>query len=488
MQDQQHEEADQSKGASLWNGHFKRIRTEPTGIPQQEWINSVPNDGLIHYRSLLNVERLMPTSPQALAEVLSHKSYEFAKPATLRHGLGRILGGGLVIAEGDEHRVQRKNLMPAFAFRHVKDLYPTFWEKSCKLVKNLMSDIRERSDELAKSSLATVEISNWTSRATLDIIGTAGFGKDFNALDDPETELNVTYRKVLQPSRAAQTLSFMGLVLPPWLVQAIPIAQNSKITDAAESIKRVARQLIHEKKVKLSVAGKRTEPDILSVAIESGGFSDEDLVNQLMTFLAAGHETTATAMTWAIYLLCKHLEVQTKLREEVRSILPSPDTNDPLLPQTLESCSYLYAVCNEVLRVYAPVPILIREAVHDTTLMGHQVPKGTKILNCPWAVNTSVALWGPDAAEFKPDRWVGPGKANNAGAQSNYAFLTFLHGPRSCIGQAFAKAEFACLLAALVGRLDFQLKDTEMKIEIKGGITARPRDGLNVLMKPLDGW
>ncbi|KAK4693459.1 hypothetical protein P7C71_g3948, partial [Lecanoromycetidae sp. Uapishka_2] len=236
---------------------------------------------------------------------------------------------------------------------------------------------------------------------------------------------------------------------------------------------------------------KRVEMDILSVAIESGGFSEEELVNQMMTFLAAGHETTASTLTWAFYLLSQNPEVQTRLREEVRTHLPSiDDASATVTAASLDACHFLHAVCNEVLRLYAPVPITLREASQKTSIQGHVVPKGTMVLVPIWGANRSIQLWGPDAAEFKPDRWMGPGRANTGGAESNYAMLTFLHGPRSCIGQAFAKSEFACLLAAVVGRFEFQLDDHELpeKMIIKGGITARPKGGLNARMRPIDGW
>ena len=95
------------QGGSFFNGQFARISKDPSGVPHQEWINTIPNDGLIYYMSLLNQERLLVTSPQALSEVLTQKSYEFIKPAMLRNGLGRVLGVGLLLAEGDEHKVWR---------------------------------------------------------------------------------------------------------------------------------------------------------------------------------------------------------------------------------------------------------------------------------------------------------------------------------------------------------------------------------------------
>ena len=448
----------------------------------------MPNDGLIYYRSILNIERLMPVSPQALSEVLTQKSYEFVKPYQLRFGLGRILGVGLVLSEGEEHKAHRKLLKPAFDFRHIKDLYPTFWSKACNLVSHLMVETQKQAqDSKDYSAVTVVEIGNWVSRATLDIIGVAGLGKDFNAIENPNTELNATYRKVFQPSKAGQILNFAGLFLPQWFIRLIPISHNSSIFEASETIRKVCRQLIHEKRQRLKE--KRVDFDILSVAVESGGFTDEELVNELMTFLAAGHETTAASLTWAIYLLCKNPEAQIRLRNEIRATLPSVNsTEEQMNCQILESCHYLHAVCNEVLRFHAPLPITVREAGQNTTILNQPVPKGTSIIIAPWAVNKSIELWGADAMIFNPERWMSGSKAGNGGAENHFAFMTFLHGPRGCIGQQFARAEFACLLGALVGRFEFELEYPDRVIEIKGGITARPKGGLPVKMKVVQGW
>lgn len=97
------------QGGSFFNGQFARILKDPSGIPMQEWINEVPNQGLIHYRTLFNTERIMLTSPQALGEVLVQKSYEFIKPSLMRQGLGRLLGGtGILLVEGEEHKVPKQ--------------------------------------------------------------------------------------------------------------------------------------------------------------------------------------------------------------------------------------------------------------------------------------------------------------------------------------------------------------------------------------------
>lgn len=408
---------------------------------------------------------------------------------------------GILIAEGDEHKVrsrlsqygiqrdpnlfqrQRRALMPAFSFRHIKDLYPIFWGKSREMVKAMAETIKADPE-----GSSVVEIRDWASRATLDIIGVAGMGQDFNAIADPSNELNTTYRTIFSPGRGAQILQLIASLLPQWLLLALPLKRNEEMKEALSTIKRVAAELIRSKRAVMEKGG-RTDLDILSVALESGGFSDEDLVNQLMTFLAAGHETTASAMSWATYLLCKHPEVQKKLREEIHTALPSISSEDNnITSQEIDKLPYLNAVLNETMRVFPPVPLTLRETVADTTIQGHFIPKDTTIIICPWAVNTCKHLWGDDARDFNPERWIGQGKANTGGADSNYAVTTFLHGPRSCIGKDFAKAEFACLMAALVGRFEMQMEDEAWKLEIQGGITSKPKGGLRVRLTPVDGW
>jgi cytochrome P450 len=317
----------------------------------------------------------------------------------------------------------------------------------------------------------------------LDIIGVAGMGKDFDALTHPDNELNETYRAIFASSRGAQIVQLLLGLLPHWVAVNLPLKRNDEIGNAVSVIKKVAGDLIREKRSKLE-KGEAKGMDILSVAMESGGFSDDDLVNQLMTFLAAGHETTASAMAWAVYCLCKHPDTQMRLREELRSELAESLVNGGQISSTvIDRLPYLNAVLQETMRIFPPVPLTLREAAIDTTIQGHFIPAGTTIVICPWAVNTSTHLWGPDAREFNPERWLQTGTANTGGAESNYAITTFLHGPRSCIGRDFAKAEFACLVAALVGRFEMEFEDPKYELKVQGGITARPKGGLRVRMR-----
>lgn len=198
--------------------------------------------------------------------------------------------------------------------------------------------------------------------------------------------------------------------------------------------------------------------------------------------------------TWCTYLLSTHPEIQAQLRAEIRAAIPSLEAaKDPSfdLAGTLETLPLLSAVCNETLRLYPTVPVTTRVAVVDTSIGDTIVPKGTTIWISPWAINRSVHLWGENAGDFVPERWIdsATGKANNhGGVSSNYANLTFLHGPRSCIGEKFAKAELRALMAAFVGSFEMGMADPNEVPVVAGAITSKPRDGMRLRLQRVYGW
>ena len=300
---------------------------------------------------------------------------------------------------------------------------------------------------------------------------------------------------------------------------------------ASSVIQRTCHSLIAEKKHILQSQATTAEkeaanPDILSVALTSGGFSDDDLANQLMTFLVAGHETSAAALSFSIYELCRHPHIQARLREEVSAHLGpclsssedgvGDEKSNPITADLIDAMPYLSAFVAEVLRLWPPIPITIRVADCDSSILGQHIPKGTVVMVSPWAMNRSSLLWGADSLEFKPERWLGRGGGdggkdstngngrtisgadakvgfgangngqqvnNTGGAESNFAQMTFLHGPRSCIGQGFAVGELKCLVAAWV----WSFKETRFtgegyEMKVVNGIAARP-GGLEVRVK-----
>ncbi|KAK2761792.1 hypothetical protein FQN54_001620 [Arachnomyces sp. PD_36] len=474
------------QGGTLINGHFDQFISKGPGMAILKWAQEFPDSDLIRFYLLGNQERLIVNSLKGLSEVFVHKAYDFVKPAHFQFTLGRVSGeSGLLLVEGDVHKTHRKHLNPAFAFRHIKDLYPVFWGKSVEMVQRI-----EDSLKALPADKKVVEIRGWASRATLDIIGLAGMDNDFGSLENPNNSLNVHYRNiVVDPPRHIQIIQGISFFIYPKLVHTLPIAWNRNIIAGAKAIRAESRRMIAQKQAQLDK--KETMGiDILSVAMQSGGFTEENLVDQMMTFLLAGHETTANALQWVVYALCKHQSIQTRLREEIRENLPSSLYDEPstLTASNIDSLPYLNAVCSEVLRFYPPVPLTVREACRDTSIANHPIPKGTVVIMSPETTNRNVEYWGPDAGIFNPERWLAPGKANTGGAESIYAFQTFIYGPRNCIGQGFSRSELACLVAAMVGRFEMELEDPEKELEIKGGVTQSPKDGVRTRIKVLERW
>ncbi|KFZ16407.1 hypothetical protein V502_05114 [Pseudogymnoascus sp. VKM F-4520 (FW-2644)] len=491
------------KNNRLLMGQFDALFTERLGGPQRRWVRTIPNDGIIRFLGIFNRERLLITSPKALSEVLTTKSYDFVKPYEFSLGISRLLGIGVLLAEGDEHKFQRKNLTPAFAFRHVKSLFPTFWSKAVEVLLAIDDEIKNTAgspppeaavdagvsrDVKLDSDQAIVSVGQWFDRVTLDIIGVSGMGQDFNAIADSTGDLHQAYVRAFRPSRQATIMQMLSMFIPNVIVRNLPLKHNKEVNKSIRVIRDICQGLIIKKRERLA-NGLAADTDILSVALESGAFTNDQLTDQLMTFLAAGHDTTATAMIWATYLLSLHPAKQTRLRAEVRASLPSPDSGASITAADIERLPYLNAVCAEVLRHHSPVPLTLREANVDTTIQGVRVPKGTMLYLVAWATNRDPKLWGADADEFDPERWL---RDASGGAETNYALLTFLHGPRSCIGEKFARAEFACLVAAFVGRFEFELADPRMAdertIPIRRGATSKPVNGLWMKMRKVEGW
>jgi cytochrome P450 len=325
-------------------------------------------------------------------------------------------------------------LMPAFSHRHVKDLYPIFWEKSALLAQELEHEIKR--DPGVSSRV--FDITDWLARTTLDILGAAGLGREFGTLHHPDNEIVTAYRNVFEIKPPKGIFGILVFIIRQQIMNLLNIKRNDSISAATEVLTGVARRLIGDKKAEKAhrhtedVTNAESDKDIITVALDSGNFTDTMLENHLLTFLAAGHETTATSMTWAMYALCLYPNVQKRLREEVRAKLPFGTNNSAKMPtvtaELVDSLPYLHAVCNEVFRIYPPAGLTKRVSVKDTSILGQHIPKGTVIVISPRAINISKELWGDDASVFNPDRWMGPLQANSGGGVTNFSFMTFLHG------------------------------------------------------------
>lgn len=249
------------KRVSIWNGQYPLMYGQPTGSPHIKWIDEVPNDGLIRYLAFLNGERVFPVSAKLLQEVMHTKSYQFEKPPLMRKSIGKALGlHGLLFSEGEQHKMQRKHILPAFSYRHLRDLVPTFWQKSLELVRAIEHDTRTTQDPDAGGPHgAKIELSQWLSRATLDIIGSAGFGYEFNCInhDDDSNELVKAYRMVFSPPTKGQMLFKLILQqIPDWIAKLIPSKRRTDGEAATEVMKAMCMKMVREAQRDYQTGGK----------------------------------------------------------------------------------------------------------------------------------------------------------------------------------------------------------------------------------------
>ncbi|KAF7872642.1 hypothetical protein EAF04_003559 [Stromatinia cepivora] len=466
----------------LW-GNCSSEFSKPPGYEIQQFVKHVPNDGLLRIRSFGNIERLIPTSPRVLKSILADNSYDYEKPSGVRKFLTLILGEGLIMSEGSLHKFQRKHLLPAFQVKNIRELYPVFWSKALGLVEGISQEITETST-LEKRNESRIEFNEWATRVTLDIIGVAGVGRDFGALRNPDDPLVRDYNELLEPTISKGLYFAANIFGPQDLIQKLPFKYSKVIAETTGNLRTFCREVIDGKRQAVREGKTVDGTDILSILVRSNDFSDKDLEDQLLTFLAAGHETTSSALTWAIYLLAIHPDWQIKLRQEIHAAIPSPSDPNSIEPNhtIIDSLPILNAVIQETFRLYPTVPLSVRTSTRPTSITlpdspPLHIPLGTSMLISPLAINRSKELWGPKADEWSPERWLEDGCTNTGGADSNFANMTFFHGERSCIGKGFAISEFKCLLAGVVGGLEWEMWDKGEVVRVGGVVTTKPVGG-----------
>ncbi|KAG6902666.1 hypothetical protein C0995_013358 [Termitomyces sp. Mi166 len=408
----------------------------------------------------------------------------YQKPETARYNLSRILGEGVLVVEGEKHKQQRKVMNPAFGLSQIRELTEIFVSKAIQLRDVWASENDEQGGE------SRVDALSWLSRTTLDVIGLAGFSYKFDALsEDPKkNELNAAFAIMFKAGTRLTLIPIIRNYFP--FLRFLKTEQDVKAAEAKKTMTRISHELLRESKY--SVHEKGEKRDLLTLLVNSNmatdipehqRMSDQDVLAQIPTFLVAGHETTSTGTTWALYALTQDKAVQNKLREELLTV----DTDNPTMDQ-LNALPYLDMVVRETLRVHSPVPSTIRIAVKDDILpLGHpvtdrkgvvhdsiKVMKGQMLFVPILAINRDKAIWGEDAAEFRPERWerVPEAAASVPGVWGN--MLTFLGGPRACIGYRFSIVETKALLFTLVRAFEFDLAVPAKDIVKKSSVVQRP--------------
>ena len=492
----------------LWRRLFK----EPTPWLFEKWMKEIPNDGLIRYLGIFNQERLLSTNSNGVRDILVTNPYHFHKQRAQKVHLEPVLGKGLVFVEGETHRFHRKQMSPAFATKCIRECQPIFWRKTKEIVDIFSRQISIQSSvpnaivrgqqhlvigacnvESANTTndqvSGVVEVHDPVSRAALDIIGLAGCSFDFDSLkkDESHNRMVRDYRKAFGVSTSNRIRCLLAHVFPSWIVNNVPIQRNRDIALVARLVRNLASDIIGRKRCQQKQPSQ--SPDFLAKTMQSGGFPDTVLVEQVKTLLAAGHDTTSSTLASAAATLSQPAfqHVQDRLRAEIRENLPSLSDCVLASSKDIENMPYLNAVRDEILRLFAPFSWFFRRSVVDTIICGHRVPKGTDIILCPWGMHRSIEHWGSDAEEFNPDRWL-KDPTGRGGARDAYCFSTFGAGPRVCIAERFAKNEISTLMAGIFGRFKVEQIQGVPDSPLSHQLTLTRMGGVRVRMTALERW
>lgn len=306
----------------------------------------------------------------------------------------------------------------------------------------------------------TFEALEWLNRTTLDIIGQAAFGDDINSLDHPERPLREAYRLVFSFDVGSHMMHGLQAFFPA--SKSIPSKMNKDMEASRSIITKEANRIVESKYQEANLDAK----DIMSRIVRDNEaakgtgnqLSFERMRDQVMTFLGAGHDTTATGVAWTLHLLARHPEVQSKLRNEIKEYFPDffdLDFRKSIVEQCdnydVDQLPYLDNVCKESLRYIPPIPMTVRELKDDDWLGGYFVPKGTTVYVLANTINRLPQYWGDQANVFDPDRW-----DTLPSTYTSNAYMTFLQGTRGCIGRKFAETEMKVIMCCLLSLFEFK--------------------------------
>lgn len=357
-------------------------------------------------------------SPRDIHHVLVENARSYVKSRGY-DGVKLVLGQGLLTSEGEHWRKQRKLMQPAFHRERLRH----FGE--------VMATLTDETLAAWRASDSAFDLHSEMMKLTFRIAGQTLFGCE---LADEADEFGAALSVAL---KFADQYAQKVVPLPLW----VPTASNRHFRQAMAVLDRVVYRIIGERR-----ASGRHGEDLLGMLLDAG-MNDQELREEVMTLLLAGHETTANALTWAIVLLARN----------------------PTEAERLDDDEAVERVVQEAMRLYPPAWIFERMATEDDVVGGFALEKGTTALIAPWLLHRSPKHW--DAPErFDPDRW----RPERSAGRDPGVYLPFGDGPRVCIGRAFAMMEAKIILGRLTRACRFEVLSTS-PIEIDPGITLRPR-------------
>ncbi|WP_226621354.1 cytochrome P450 [Alloyangia pacifica] len=401
----------------------------------------------------------MINQPELVKTVLKDRPMDFPKSGRIAEGLRPLLGNSVFVTNGETWQRQRRIIDPAFEGGRLKETYPAMWDAAQAALTRLKAEA---------SAGAEVEIEEHTSHAAADVI--------FRTLFSLPIEHDVA-QAVFHEFRAYQrTQPILNLAaflpLPRWM----PRFHRRSTKAAATRIRALITELTAARQSEI-VAGRA--PDDLATKIMTRAdpqtgetFSTEEMVDQVAIFFLAGHETSASALAWALWLVAAHPEWQARLADEAEALGDTPDFAD------IAKLRLSRDVFREALRLYPPVPMMVREASCPERFRERDVPKGAQVVLSPWHQHRHERLWdNPDG--FDPARW----GTENGRHCAREAYMPFSAGPRVCTGAGFAMVEGVLLLSLILRDLKLEVVPARTP-EPVAFLTVRARDGIWLRISP----
>jgi cytochrome P450 len=368
----------------------------------------------------------MVMDPAAIRRMLLDKVDNYPKSLVTKNMLRPAIGDSLFIAEGADWRWQRRTVAPVFSQRNMRNLAPVMTAAAERCVGRI-SAAGPRAVDLFDEMVTT----------TFDVIADVTFsGGDAFDRDG-------IHRAIEAYAAEAGRISLFDILgLPDWVPRPGRILSGK----AVREMKTVADRAIDRR----AAEGTSDVPDLLDLLLsgedpkDGRRMSTGEMRDNLLTFIVAGHETTALTLSWALYLLAFDQDAQERARAEAQSVLQGrAATGDDI-----DALPFVRHVIDEALRLYPPAGLVSRTAQADDTLGGREVRRGDTVMIPIYALHRHHLLWeDPDA--FRPDRWAGA-------KPDRYAYLPFGDGPRICIGMSFALQEAVIILATLISRFRFR--------------------------------
>ncbi|KAI0651533.1 cytochrome P450 [Trametes meyenii] len=480
----------------VW-GNIHQFLTRHPWEWRVELVEKYGRVSVIH--GMLGRKWLVTHDTKALHTVFIKEQDIYEEPVV---SLRLLLGPGLLGTLGEQHKRQRKMLNPVFSTKHLREMQPLFYEIVHKTRDAIMSRARASpvavSSEKGASPVVELDVLSWMGRTTLEVLGQASLGYSFDPLTEDVADDFANAVKDFFPQLVKSAIPRLLLPLllkigtPAFrrrIVDATPNAYVQRMKGIVDTMHERSVLIFNEKKEALARGDDAVKHqigegrDIMSillrenmVASEEDKLPDDELIGQVSTMILAGMDTSANSLARILQLLAEDPEKQERLRAEVTHAVETEGNGDTLDFDRLMELPYLDAVCRETLRVYPGVASIFRDTIKDSvlplsepvrgldgTLMSAiPVPAGTRVVADINACNRDRGLWGADADQWRPERWLNgvPKNVEEAHVPGVYSHLmTFIGGSRACIGFKFAQVEIKTVLFILLQYFKFEPTD-----------------------------